>query len=163
MHTKNINIIKFIFIIGGNIFNSKYEYSDKGEILEKLKEAENKIIELEESNKLYQSIAELVSDYVFKINIDPDGKLSLNFLGPESGKYSEYKFYKVLGYKSRELKTSETFDKIIYTDDLLNMRDFRQKVLSGHQTSYKCRIFTRDGKLHGGKELESRYLVQINM
>ena len=27
------------------------------------------------------------------------------------------------------------------------MHDFRQKVLSGHQTSYKCRIFTRNGEI----------------
>lgn len=27
------------------------------------------------------------------------------------------------------------------------MRDFRKKILSGHQTSYKCRIFTKDGEI----------------
>ncbi len=136
-----------IFIIGGSTFNSKYEYLDKREIFEKLEVAKNRIAELEESNKLYQSVAELVSDYVFKIDINPDGKPSLNFLGLRSEKYSEDKFYNVLGYWPHELTNFEKFDRIIHTDDLSDMRNFRQKVLSGHQNSYKCRIFTKNKEI----------------
>lgn len=136
-----------IFIIGGSAFNNKYVYSDKRKILKKLEDAENKITELEESNNLYQSVAELVSDYVLKIDIDPDGKLSLNFLGLKSEKYFPNKFYGVLGYTPTELKTFEIFDNIIHPDDLYNMRNFRQKVLLGHKTSYNCRIFTKDGEI----------------
>jgi PAS domain S-box-containing protein len=137
----------YIFIIGGNTFNNKYSYSDKGEILEKLKDAENKIAELEESNKLYQSVTELVSDCVFKIDIGPDGNLSLNFLGLRPGKYSQDRFWKVLGYTPDELKTFEIFESIIHPDDLNSMQNFRQKVLLGYQTSYKCKIFTKNGEI----------------
>ena len=137
----------YIFIIGGSTFNNKYCYLDKREILEKLENAENKIIELEKSNNLYQSVTELVSDYVFRIDIDPDGTLSLNFLGIKSGKYSEDRFYNVLGYTPNELKTFKIFNKIMHPADLLDMHNFGQKVLSGYQTSYKCRIFTRNGEI----------------
>jgi PAS domain S-box-containing protein len=147
LNSNNINTIIYIFIIGGSTFNNKYLYWSKGEILEKLKDTEDKIIELERSNKLYQSVAELVSDYVFKIDIDFEGNLSLNFLDIKSEKYSEDKFYNILGYTPNELKTFELFNEIMHPDDLYSMRNFRQKVLSGHQTSYKCRIFTRNGEI----------------
>ncbi|MGB9978457.1 PAS domain-containing sensor histidine kinase [Methanobacterium sp.] len=137
----------FIFIIGGSAFNNKYNYSNKKEILEKLESAENKIIELERSNKLYQSVAGLVSDYIFDMNIDPEGNLSLNFLNIQSDKYHADNFYNLLGYTPNELKSFEIFNKIIYPDDLLNMRNFRQKVLLGLQSSYKCRIYTKNGEI----------------
>lgn len=147
LNSNNINTIIYIFIIGGSTFNNKYLYWSKGEILEKLKDTEDKIIELERSNNLYQSVAELVSDYVFKMDIDFEGNLSLNFLDIKSEKYSEDKFYNILGYTPNELKTFELFNEIMHPDDLYSMRNFRQKVLSGHQTSYKCRIFTRNGEI----------------
>lgn len=136
-----------IFIIGGSAFNNKYNYSDKREILEKLENAENKIIELERSNNIYQSVAELISGYIFKIEIDPEGNLLLIFLGLKSEKYCENSFYNVVGYSPNELKTFDIFNKIMRPDDLFNMRNFRQKVLSGYQASYKCRIFARNGEV----------------
>ncbi len=120
---------------------------DKKEIIERLESTENKVIGLERSNKLYQSVAELVSDYIFKISIDPYGNLSLNFLSIKSDKYQVDKFYKVLGYTPNELKSFKIFNKIMHPDDFFNMLNFRQKVLSGHQANYKCRIFTKNGEI----------------
>ena len=131
----------------GSTFNNKYNYLDNKKILEKLESAENKIIKLEKFNMIYQSVAELISDYIFGIDIDPEGNLSLKFLGIKSEKYYENKFYNVIGHTPDQIKSFEIFNRIIHPDDLSKMRNFRQKVLLGHQASYKCRIFARNRKI----------------
>lgn len=147
LNQNSINTIINIFIIGGSTFNNKYNYSDNKKILEKLENTKNKIIELEKFNILYQSVIELVSDFIFEIDIDPDGNLSFNFLGIKSEKYYENKFYNILGHTPDEIKSFKIFNRIIHPNDLSKMRNFRQKVLLGNQASYKCRIFAKNKEI----------------
>ena len=89
----------------------------------------------------------MISDYIFEIDIDPNGILSLNFLGIKSKKYYENKFCNVIGHTPDEIKSFEIFNRIIHPDDLSKMCNFRQKLFLGQHARYKCRIFARNREI----------------
>jgi PAS domain-containing protein len=76
---------------------------------------------LRESEQRYKLVSELTSDYIYKVGIAVDGRISLDFVTDS--------FHEITGRLPEEAKTFESWDRIIYPDDMGNFKEFLQRLL----------------------------------
>jgi len=89
---------------------------------------------LGESVKLYRSIAELIADFFFKLSIEPDGILEMEWM---MGKFEE-----ITGYRTEDFDNGIGWDEIIHVDDLYRFEAFFQRIISGKPNECLLRVNT---------------------
>jgi PAS domain S-box-containing protein len=95
---------------------------------------------LRESEQRYKLVSELTSDYIYKVSIAANGKISLDFVTNS--------FNATTGRTLEEANTVEAWNKIIHPDDLGNFTEFLQNLISTRQPgSLECRSFIGGGKM----------------
>ncbi len=101
------------------------------------KEAEEALRASEERYKLF---SELSSDYVYRIDIDEKGRLSLNFLSES--------FTSITGRKPEEVKTMESWSNIFHPDDLDSIYQFIGRIIDTKQGGeIECRTYIKEKQL----------------
>ncbi len=93
--------------------------------------------ERQESERRYRAISELVSDYIFRVVVEPDGKIVLAWVSDN--------FTAITGRSLAEAQTVELWTKIFHPDDLATAMAFLQQiVVSGKGGEIECRTFIKD-------------------
>jgi PAS domain S-box-containing protein len=95
---------------------------------------------LRESEQRYKLVSELTSDYIYKVGIAANGKVTLDFVTNS--------FNATTGRTLEESNTVEAWNKIIHPDDLGSFTEFLQNLISTRQPgSFECRSFIGGGKM----------------
>jgi PAS domain S-box-containing protein len=74
------------------------------------------------SEERYKLVSELTSDYIYKIEVSESGQLSLNFVSDS--------FKTITGRELSQVNTMESWNSIIYSEDLQLMNDFIHKLIT---------------------------------
>ena len=91
---------------------------------------------LQDSEKRYRKISELISDYAFYTRIDADGKMEREWITDS--------FLRVTGYLPKEIDAYGA-PKLFHPDSLALLSSDTEKVLSGQAMSNEYRIITKQG------------------
>jgi PAS domain S-box-containing protein len=95
---------------------------------------------LRESEQRYKMVSELASDYIYKISIAADGKISLDFVTD--------KFYSTTGRNMEEARTLESWSKIFHPNDIEKVMAFLQSLIVTHQPGQiDCRTYIANGQM----------------
>ena len=94
---------------------------------------------LRESEKKYKTISELVSDYIFRVEVKGKGNWLLDFISE--------KFRKETGRGIEEVRTAGQWGKIIHPDDMRRLVDFGKTVETGKSGFVEVRSVRKDGKM----------------
>lgn len=95
---------------------------------------------LRESEARYKMVTELTSDYIYKIGVAADGKVSLDFV-TES-------FYAVTGRDINDARTLESWSRIFHAEDLSKVMQFLHNLLSTREAgSIECRTYLANGEM----------------
>jgi len=95
---------------------------------------------LGQSEKRYRLITELTSDYIYKLQINPDGTMA--------GAMVTERFTEMTGFSLDEVKDINNWNRFIYPDDLENTLRFFQSVMQSRQPqSTELRFMTKAGKM----------------
>jgi PAS domain S-box-containing protein len=96
--------------------------------------------DLRESEQRYKMISELTSDYIYKIGVAADGKVSLDFVTDS--------FYATTGRDVNQAKTLESWSNIFHPDDLEKVMAFLQTLIATHQPGQmECRTYLANGQM----------------
>ncbi|MEI6900509.1 MAG: PAS domain S-box protein [Bacteroidota bacterium] len=91
------------------------------------------------SEECYKLFSELLSDYLFIVDIEPNGKLKLSWTSNNLGLLT--------GRSISEAETEDQWNSIINPDDIENFSNFIKKVISSHEKAeFECRTFHKDGR-----------------
>lgn len=94
--------------------------------------------ELSESEHRYRMIAQMTSDYFFKVDADPGGNLSMSFVTEGLGKAT--------GRTLDEVRTPDTWMSIIHPDDMPKAMELMQNIMTtGKPANLACRTLLKDG------------------
>ncbi|MBI3159433.1 MAG: response regulator [Chloroflexi bacterium] len=94
---------------------------------------------LRASEERYRLISELASDYVYSVDLTPEGELVLG--------WATDAFTRFTGYDSEELKARGGWPTLVHTDDHQRYLDERARLLeSGEPDMTEYRIVTREGE-----------------
>jgi PAS domain S-box-containing protein len=89
---------------------------------------------LRESEQRYKMVSELASDYIYKVGVAADGKISLDFVTD--------RFHTMTGRSLEDVRAVETWDKIIYPDDLGKFQEFLKRMSTTRQAGeLECRSY----------------------
>jgi PAS domain S-box-containing protein len=89
---------------------------------------------LYESEQHYKMISELTTDYVFKLDVDTDGKVTMEFVSDN--------FYTLTGHTREDTLTIDTWSKIVHQDDLAKVMALLQKLIASPQSAeLECRSY----------------------
>ena len=93
-----------------------------------------------DTERSYKNVAALLSDYSYKINVAPDGKLSLDFVTDS--------YFTVTGRTKEEGGNIASWAKIFHPEDIGLVMEFLKQLITSHKQGHiECRSFTRDKKL----------------
>ena len=121
-----------------------YGKMTKAELISKLKSLESGIEvaehkqaqdKLRESEKRYQSISELTSDYVYHISVSPDKQMKVDWMTED--------FANITGYTPDDVKTPDMWKNVVHPDDLSTVMEKNQNIMLGNTEKYECRIITK--------------------
>jgi diguanylate cyclase (GGDEF)-like protein/PAS domain S-box-containing protein len=102
------------------------------------KQAENALRESEWRNKI---VSDLITDYVFVVDVCPDGSFKL--------RWASESMQRMTGRTLESAATSEMWKKIIHPDDLKRFFGFANHILATLRAGeIECRSFTLDGTEH---------------
>jgi PAS domain S-box-containing protein len=88
--------------------------------------------ELYKSEQHYKMISELTSDYVYKLGVAADGKVTLDFVSDN--------FYTITGLSKEDAITIDLWSKIAYPDDLTTILEHLRKLIVYPQSiEIECR------------------------
>lgn len=90
------------------------------------------------SEARYRMISEVMSDYAFYYRVEPDGKLTLDWITDS--------FTRITGYSTEGLSL-DSFAHVVYPEDLPRLERDRQMIVNGQGSVSEYRIITRDGRL----------------
>jgi len=93
---------------------------------------------LKKSEERFRMVSELTSDYIFKIKINADSSMTLDSISEE--------FTHLTGYTSDELKLPDISDKLIYSDDQKDLKNFFRTIITGQRREIECRIVSKTGE-----------------
>ena len=94
---------------------------------------------LRKSEEHYKVISELTSDYIYKLNIDAAGKVTMDFISEN--------FSAITGRKLEDIKELYMWTSIFYPDDLDRVMQLLQFMVKSQQTGeIECHTYTKDGK-----------------
>ncbi len=100
-------------------------------------------IEAEESMRLseerYRTISELVSDYVYSLTVQPDGRILLDWITDA--------FFRNIGYSLHEIQAFSKNTHIIHPDDIEAFMNHYTTLLAGKTDRARFRIITRHGEV----------------
>ncbi|MCP4348083.1 MAG: GAF domain-containing protein [Desulfobacterales bacterium] len=97
----------------------------------------NTLDSLEKSEAGFRTVSELTSDYICRIRIsEPGGQMVIDTI---AGGFSLFS-----GYTAGELKSPGIWNELIYPDDLEDLLFFLNRVMSGHNGEFECRIITKN-------------------
>ncbi|MBD3274934.1 MAG: PAS domain S-box protein, partial [Candidatus Marinimicrobia bacterium] len=82
-------------------------------------------------------IAELTTDYIYRMKISGDGALEVAYVSPE--------FIRVIGYTAEEIESAEAWNRIVYPEDIHSLEKFFTEIMSGNPADLKYRLITKDG------------------
>ena len=99
---------------------------------------EKQNLQLQESEKRYQSVSELTSDYIFHICVGPDKQMIVDWITEG--------FTKLTGYNLEEVKYPELWEKVVHPDDISGIKGFFQKIIIGNTETLEFRIITKTNK-----------------
>lgn len=87
----------------------------------------------------YKLVSELTSDYIYKIDIDEQSQLSLNFVSES--------FLGITGRQLSQVSTMESWNGIFHPDDLGLMKKFVYDLItSKKEGELECRTFVKDNQ-----------------
>lgn len=120
-----------IRIKGENLFYSiVYDITERKQ-MEKL---------LRKSEQHYKMVSELAADYIFKLVIDANGKVTMDFVSDN--------FYSLTGRVKEDVLTVELWSSVIHPDDLVKVMDHLQKAIAKPQSiELECRSYIHGNKL----------------
>lgn len=94
---------------------------------------------LQASEIRYRSISELISDYAYAFRVEPDGKLTREWVTGA--------FTRITGYTSGEMGDDQSWAKLIHPDDQAIGQKRHKKLLSGQADISEFRIITKKGRV----------------
>jgi two-component system cell cycle sensor histidine kinase/response regulator CckA len=107
-------------------------------------------VELAESEKRYRMVSELATDYVYKLNVNPDGKVSLAFVTDN--------FFDITGRKREEALTVESWSGIFHPHDLpAAMGHLRDLCRNPGTSEFECRTI-----VHGDRQRWVHIIARSN-
>ncbi len=114
---------------------------------------------LKKSEERFRMVSELTSDYIFKIKINADSSMTLDSISEE--------FTHLTGYTSDELKLPDLSDKLIYSDDQKDLKNFFRTIITGQCREIECRIISKTGerrwlKIFGQPEWSDESHKEVN-
>ncbi len=96
--------------------------------------------ELHESEQHYKMVSELATDYVFKIGIAANGKVTMDFVSDN--------FFSITGRTKEDALTVELWNNFIHPDDMGNViRHFHRLIVDPQSTEFECRSYIHGHKL----------------
>ncbi len=91
------------------------------------------------SEERYRLISELMSDYIFKLEIDPAGKAAIAYL---SDNYAS-----ITGRAPAQVSTPDTWGAIIHPEDLPRLMNILHMIIAtGQSAEMECRSVVQDGR-----------------
>jgi diguanylate cyclase (GGDEF)-like protein/PAS domain S-box-containing protein len=99
------------------------------------KQAEEALRESEYRNRI---ISELTTDYIFVVDVTPDGSPKL--------RWASDNMFRVTGRKPAEVETLDSWSKVIHPDDKSQFFDFINQILfmtEGREHELECRTFNK--------------------
>ena len=94
---------------------------------------------LHDSEERYRIVTELMSDYIFRLGIDPNGKVTIGYL---SENYAE-----ITGRTLDQVKSTEAWSSIIHPEDIgLVINQLSTVIATRESGELECRSFVNDGK-----------------
>ena len=95
---------------------------------------------LHESEQHYKIISELTTDYIFKLGVNADGKVIIDFVSDN--------FYSLTGRTKDDALTIDSWSNIVHPDDLPKVMELLQKLIACPQSKeFECRSYIHDHKL----------------
>jgi PAS domain S-box-containing protein len=95
---------------------------------------------LRESEQRYKMMLELMSDYIFKFNIDAEGHVIIESITEN--------FYTITGWTIEDVKTPDLWTKVVHPDDLAQVLKLLQEIFSsGQPVDFEYRMFVKGGEL----------------
>ncbi len=92
------------------------------------------------SEQQFKLVSELTSDYIYKIGVSAEGKVSLDFVTDS--------YYSATGRDINKTRTFEQWVEIFHPDDLSKAILFMQDLINSHQPGkLECRTYTGNGQL----------------
>ncbi len=92
------------------------------------------------SEQQFKLVSELTSDYIYKIGVSAEGKVSLEFVTDS--------YYSATGRDINKTRTFDQWIEIFHPDDLSKAILFMQDLINTHQPGkLECRTYTGNGKL----------------
>lgn len=93
---------------------------------------------LHESETRYRTIVELMSDYAYVFRLEPDGRISFEWMSEA--------FARISGYNLTEMDVLD-WRSLIHPDDLARTRQPVETLLRGNQAEAEFRIITKTGEV----------------
>jgi PAS domain S-box-containing protein len=95
---------------------------------------------LRESEERHRSISEMTSDYVYRVSVDPDGGLQLD--------WATDAFERLTGYAPEELIARGGWPTLVHPDDLPRYQERQSHILASGQTDVdEYRIISKNGEV----------------
>jgi PAS domain S-box-containing protein len=115
---------------------------DRTRLEKKLREGEQQEAaqeSLRRSEQRFRAVSELVSDYAYAFHVEPDGKLTAEWVTDA--------LVTVTGYTAHELKSLGGWERLIHPDDLCIAEGQLERLLSGEANTVEYRIVTKSGEV----------------
>jgi PAS domain S-box-containing protein len=95
---------------------------------------------LHESEKRYKMVSELVTDYVYRLDIAADGKVTMDFVSDN--------FYSLTGRTREDILTIESWSSFVHPDDLGEVMGLLQRLSATPQSAeLECRSYVHGRNL----------------
>ena len=127
------------------LWNNTMLFDSNGKILgtasigEDITERKQTEEELRRSEERYRIITELMSDYIFKLDIDPNGNAVIGYLSEN--------YDGITGRTLDQVKSTETWSSILHPDDLgMVMNLLRTIIATGQSGELECRSYVKEGR-----------------
>ena len=97
----------------------------------------NIVNDLREKLSIYQMIIEIMSDYIFRIEITKDGDAKMTFASEN--------FSKLTGRSIGDVQSAKSWAQIIYPEDLEKIMSFyKETIQSGEEGEIECRSYVKN-------------------
>ncbi len=95
---------------------------------------------LQASEARYRMVTDLMSDYVFKMEVGADGAVTMEMVTEN--------FYDITGLGLANIQTTDLWAKIIHPDDLPGLMELLRKLTAeGGTAQLECRSYVRGGRM----------------
>jgi PAS domain S-box-containing protein len=92
------------------------------------------------SERRYKMVSELATDYVYKLGVAEDGKVTMDFVSEN--------FYSLTGRTRQDVLTVESWSSVIHPNDLGRVRELLQRLVSKPQSAeLECRSYSQHREL----------------